>query len=354
MAVLYLLLFCATWYIAAMYHAGIWMVLAVMELIWLLTGICVTWRWKDRLCVSLAVNKRECVKGCSFPVTVRTNSDSPIPYGRLEVKVKTWYGNGQKKKNGMQTNRTTCIYKSVLKSGVRKQEESTLQVCPPYCGLWTVRLEKMKLYDALALVASGKRLSEQVEVAVFPAEVPLHLDGIVEERGTYIGSSMSLRLQETGMDVRQLRAYSPGDGGSRIHWKLSARTDTLWVREREGEVEGMTVLTFSLGHLYGKDPEKRSVFYETLSGMLLGLLQHFMEVEVRWGMSETSQMESKSIVDSGTVRELLYLAYQKIQEGRMEKLVESDEKENICMDGFYLSGDGNLYANGKWIQNGTV
>ena len=90
-------------------------------------------------------------------------------------------------------------------------------------------LRRVKVFDYLGLFAHGRRKKLRAQVAVFPnapaMDITLpenflpHLEGEDTPQLALAGSSTQ--------EVRQIRDYQPGDSFRTIHWKQSARTDTL-------------------------------------------------------------------------------------------------------------------------------
>lgn len=87
-------------------------------------------------------------------------------------------------------------------------------------------------------------------------------------------------------EIRQLRKYMPGDLVKRIHWKQSARTDQLLVKEFQQEEEESVFLYLDFSGEKEADPKEMSAFYQILSGVLSGLLKKKRGVQVSWRTSE--------------------------------------------------------------------
>jgi uncharacterized protein (DUF58 family) len=80
-------------------------------------------------------------------------------------------------------------------------------------------------------VKTGRLILDE-EVLVFPAVVPLHA---ARRRALAGGGARPVRRRGRGHDLYNLRNYRPGDDRRLIHWRSSARTGTLTVRETEAE-----------------------------------------------------------------------------------------------------------------------
>jgi uncharacterized protein (DUF58 family) len=80
-------------------------------------------------------------------------------------------------------------------------------------------------------VKTGRRILDE-EILVFPAVGPIDAARRRELAG---GGSRPLRRRGRGHDLYNLRDYRPGDDRRLIHWRSSARTGTLTVREMQAE-----------------------------------------------------------------------------------------------------------------------
>lgn len=113
----------------------------------------------------------------------------------------------------------------------RKKNSFIIPVEVEEIGLISVTVKKITIYDYLSLF---KRTSEEkLELSVpvlpkdraigdFPPAVPK--DGPDE----YTESDSTGNISS---DVKEIREYRPGDRLQRIHWKLSAKLDDLFVKE---------------------------------------------------------------------------------------------------------------------------
>jgi uncharacterized protein (DUF58 family) len=84
-------------------------------------------------------------------------------------------------------------------------------------------------------VKRGRPLAEQ-EIVVFPAVRPLDVMG----RRSAASGDRSLHRRGRGHDLHNLREYRAGDDRRLIHWRSTARTGTLTVRELEDETSAAT------------------------------------------------------------------------------------------------------------------
>ena len=116
-----------------------------------------------------------------------------------------------------------------------------LRIDTRHAGVQTVQLSKGRVCDALGLFSLPLRLPGACSMAVEPEpQEPAVLPNL--SRFQY----RSYHPKPGGgfSEIHDLREYRPGDRLHEIHWKLSAKTDKLIVREAEEPNMGLIVLSF--------------------------------------------------------------------------------------------------------------
>jgi uncharacterized protein (DUF58 family) len=113
----------------------------------------------------------------------------------------------------------------------RKTNSFTIPIDSFDIGLVTINIEKFILHDYLSifrkeipvsLESSVPILPKERNIGDFPPAVPK--DGPDE-------FTESENIGNISSDVKEIREYRPGDRLQRIHWKLSAKLDDLFVKE---------------------------------------------------------------------------------------------------------------------------
>jgi uncharacterized protein (DUF58 family) len=82
------------------------------------------------------------------------------------------------------------------------------------------------------LFVKAGRVMLEADVLVFPAVRPISPEALQRLVGS---GTASARRRGRGHDLYNLRAYRPGDDPRHIHWRSSAKTESLVVREMEAE-----------------------------------------------------------------------------------------------------------------------
>lgn len=124
-----------------------------------------------------------------------------------------------------------------------------LKVTARYAGKISFRLDQAKIYDYLKL--SGRRVKvspDLTEVLVVPDMYEMRLD-LEDMTMRFREEGDSHSHERSGDDVSEVfdtRTFREGDTLQKIHWKLSAKTDELLVREFSMPVENTVLLLADL------------------------------------------------------------------------------------------------------------
>ncbi|MBO4338259.1 MAG: DUF58 domain-containing protein, partial [Lachnospiraceae bacterium] len=101
------------------------------------------------------------------------------------------------------------------------------------CGCYQIRLKELSAYDYLHVFSFKRKLDDICEINVYPR---------AEETQVFEPSAYGEGFDEfeetaakgnTSSNVTDIREYIPGDRLQKIHWKLSAKTAKLMVKENE-------------------------------------------------------------------------------------------------------------------------
>lgn len=112
-----------------------------------------------------------------------------------------------------------------------------------HCGGWTLRGKSLWMGDYLGLLSIPIPPVGRVRIPVRPHPLPLP-----ESMQWILHAPERWKPRPAGgfSENHEHRSYRPGDEWNRIHWKLSAKTDQLIVREAMEPVKGTAELTLTL------------------------------------------------------------------------------------------------------------
>ncbi len=138
-----------------------------------------------------------------------------------------------------------------------------------HCGGITVTARRVRIFDYLGLFAMPVWKKESLTLLVRPHPIPVPLP---EDLHRHISRSWQPKYGGGFAENHELRQYHPGDNLNQIHWKLSAKTGTLILREPVEPQQGQVLLTM---HLRGEAEELDRKF-----GRLLWLGRTLLEQEI--------------------------------------------------------------------------
>lgn len=147
-----------------------------------------------------------------------------------------------------------------------------LEDMPPlsdHCGGITVTVKKARILDYLGLFAIPVRKRDTMTLLVRPDPVPMPLP---EELHRHISAGWKAKPGGGFSENHELRQYRPGDSLGRVHWKLSAKTGELILREPVEPQLGQVLLTL---HLRGTPEE-----LDRKLGRLLWLGNQLLEQQI--------------------------------------------------------------------------
>ena len=175
----------------------------------------------------------------------------------------------------------------------KKQRIKPNQALPTaHCDLLMIDLKGVFLYDYLGLFRFRIAAQQDILVAVRPESC---LPDPLPELGNHVGVHWMARRGGGYSENHDLRLYRPGDSLQQIHWKLSAKTGNLILREPLEPVHSRLLLRLDLKGSAKELDEKL--------GLLLGLSQfllsknapHQWQAMTALGIQEFSVSDEKSL-----------------------------------------------------------
>lgn len=112
-----------------------------------------------------------------------------------------------------------------------------------HCGGISVTARKVRIFDYLGLFSLPVWKKEETTILVRPHPVPVTLP---EDLHRHISLHWKPKYGGGFAENHELRLYQPGDSLNQVHWKLTAKTGTLILREPVEPVQGVVLLTMDL------------------------------------------------------------------------------------------------------------
>lgn len=112
-----------------------------------------------------------------------------------------------------------------------------------HCGGIAMAVENVKIYDYLGLFALPVKSRKEKTIRIRPREEPMLLGSLPAD---YVPRAWKPKFGGGYGENHELRLYRPGDSLNQIHWKLSAKTGQLMLREPMEPVQELLLLTLNL------------------------------------------------------------------------------------------------------------
>lgn len=322
--ILFGILIVITWYLAAMYRLDSLMASAVMEFaVFLAMLVCVRY-FKRKIKITfrqrhMIVNREEYTE---CPVII--DNRGRLPISRIRIRFSYVYEG--------ETDRKRAVFFGNIDK--RRRDEVSFKLSVPWNGRLLVRIEKIEVYDYLSLFKARIRCDENMMVTLLPPggrpEIPAE---IPEEAAVFMANGSELSQRGTAFEeFVQVREYTPQDEYRSIHWKQSARTGILLVKEyQEARTKGIEIrLDF---YQYDKKCiEEISAFYEELWSQILSLFEQGYLVRLSWKTRDGGKV-NQSAANENTLASIFVELYEKNwltrEEGESYEILENKYHKNM-------------------------
>lgn len=300
--IIFLILALCTYYVAGMYHLIPLLILFVAQVAVFIFSFILSFYFKLTLFLKLQ-NRSYCAqKSAEFPCFIKAENKGILPISRFRAKVSFHYQ--QFPMSGKKT-----IY-----GGIDERAESSLDIRMKavYCGLFHLRLNKIRVYDYLSLFSNRIRHKDEMKIAVYPMEKALNfsLRAFKWSERKYQKQQKVQKLGDDLQEIRMIREYQNGDSIRHIHWNHSAKTQEFWVKEYELEPDSSIELLLDVRTEPDLQIEQLDAFYEVLSATVLGLLKTVTMVRIFWYDNSRTALISRDIYDIDQCRDMLFDLYQ--------------------------------------------
>lgn len=284
--ILYIVACAAGAYTALLYNSRAVLLLSVCGIVLLPMLLLQVWLASRKLSVSMRAPFSVTEKGKR--VTVQIRADSKAAYcGFIEVWVSCKnIATGRKKRKH-----------TVLAEKDGRYKGSVDFLCR-YSGTMQLRIEKVRVYDLLGCFCityrrwnKKGRAGERITVLPSYEEIPIEIS---ERSRNFAVESNFYDAKRGGDDLSetfQIREYLPGDKMQSVHWKLSARSDELYVKDSGKPICYPIVLLYEVP--YKRQKEKAAQTEESLyvlASMAYSLLLQECPYIVSWFDGKTGDM----------------------------------------------------------------
>lgn len=184
-----------------------------------------------------------------------------------------------------------------------------------HCGTLFIQADGIKARDWFGLACFPCQASESASLLILPDLYPVRVR-LSADLSTLRQEEQPGQFRRDGPETENggVRDYAPGDPVQRIHWKLSAKTDRVLVREEERPLAGYVLLLLETSG-YNVAPEDMDGAAEALLSVSRTLTEEGVAHSVSWqDRGELQWMEINCAEDFLSMREAL-LAAESVENG---------------------------------------
>ncbi len=128
-------------------------------------------------------------------------------------------------------------------SGHTLEYQETMPELAAHCGGYTITAEKVRICDYLGLFSLPVLKKDSHRLLIRPRPVPVSLN---DDLHRHLARAWRPKFGGGFAENHELRLYRPGDSLNQVHWKLSAKTGQLMLRQPMEPQRGLVLLTMNL------------------------------------------------------------------------------------------------------------
>lgn len=232
------------------------------------------------------------------------------------------------------------------------------------CGEISVYLVEYYVYDWIGCLYLKKKTNDVKKIEILP-ETHFLMTEIQRTTREFIADSEVYSDSEKGDDlseIYQVREYVEGDPIHDIHWKLSAKTDNLLIKEH-GKPLGCVVLIWidlfrnnTVKPIRGRKHGRKNLpvnAIEMAASVSLSLIEQKCVHMVAWYEEKNDRIIRKRVENEENIYELLNrLLYLESYHDRKRADMQFDERfdRNDFSSMVEIKSDGRLIVNGNEIE----
>lgn len=188
------------------------------------------------------------------------------------------------------------------------------------CGKYKLGLQKTRLYDLMGIFCLPKRQQTTAELYVMPQLYDTSV-AVTEPSRHFMGESdiyVDVPGGTNASEILQIRPFQDGDKIQSIHWKMTAKTDELMVRENCQPLGCPVVLFLNLSGGGNAD-----AFFSLVSAVSFALIAQKCPHYVTWYSSREADVIRVRVDDEESFYLFLMMLYEEKQKKKLPDVWES-------------------------------
>lgn len=288
--IIYFLIWTVTVYLGILYYSGTLLGLAALEVFLPVVSALLLWKAarKVQAKVYLSIGVTEKNQPVNGGIEIQTKSRIPLPQIQVKMKVRNLFYPQEEQiiLRGMADGKSRTRLKTAI-SG-------------EHCGPMLLEIQEVQVYDIFRLFSKKIAVPGKEVLAVLPEYYTADIT-LQENMKDFLAESEEYDKNKPGddpLEIFQVREYRSGDRMQSIHWKLSARTDDLMVKEYSLPTGTPVVLFLDMRYQSGENYGYLDEFIESGLAVSQGLLEAGCEHYVVWFDRKRQDLERIAVKET--------------------------------------------------------
>lgn len=178
---------------------------------------------RSKIAITMKIPVPVAEKDAAVRMQINIKRSVPLPAGQIDLRMRCISGF---------TNRQKLHHLTIDHDG-RLDSSMIYDICAHQCGKIKIVIDRIQMKDVFGLCSLNKKLNLAKEITFLPRIYETMVE-VSEGARHFAGETEEDEPEAAGNDhsqVYQIRPYRPGDRLQAIHWKLTARSGELYVRE---------------------------------------------------------------------------------------------------------------------------
>lgn len=158
------------------------------------------------------------------------------------------------------------------------------QVISQYCGVFSLRVKELKVYDYLMLFSEKKKVDILCETVVLPMGGKANIGNQKNQYEQLFEEETQDAIVPINQppEMDQIRKYQQGDSMKDIHWKLSARNEDVLSKIYQEDRSRQLSFFLDLRTTEPMSMERMDAFFELVHAISVGLLKEGISQRIWW------------------------------------------------------------------------
>lgn len=255
---------------------------------------------RRKLSITVSFQQYMCYRNQENQLTFHIKNPGFYPHTRLKLYFRL--------KNGITDN--NYVHELELFVPAHKTIDYQMPLVFMFCGVYQAELFQYSTEELFHFTGHKQDIKVSVEAVVLPGNVALP-DSLSDLTGSSMNEEIS-ELNQKGEDFSEIfdiREYEMGDKLQAVHWKLSAKSEELLVKDFASLTGEMFQLILELSY---KDMRHMDSFFDLLWSAASFYVNHNMTFSICW-LSSDGEFHRVSINDTDDiVKVILQLYYEQL------------------------------------------